>query len=137
MIRVRKQLSWVKRITVVWAVYGVAWISLEGLLWRVVVMGVSTTTVVLLHLLQRTIAARPLALRAWLGTTAVFGLLWGSGSVVFTLLAMAFKTGLHAHGPEFTVAEISWVVAQLPLWSLVGLLGGLAIGLLTAATTTE
>ncbi|MEM7116510.1 MAG: hypothetical protein AAF614_29010 [Chloroflexota bacterium] len=133
MILVREQLSWVKWLTVVWAVYAIVWISLEGMLWQVVMLGWGTTAVLLLHFFQRYLAERSFVLLAWLGITAVLGLIWGSSSVLFTLLSMAVKTGLHAHGPEFTPAEIEWVLGQALLWSLVGLLCGVGLGLLVAA----
>jgi hypothetical protein len=41
---------------------------------------------------------------------------------------MAVKTGLHAHGPEFTPAEINWVLQQTPIWTAAGLLAGLGLG---------
>ena len=69
--------------------------------------------------------------------TAVFGALLGLGSALFTLLFMAVKTGLHAHGPEFTAEEVNWVVQQIPLWTVVGLLGGLGLGLLLKAVATR
>ena len=53
----------------------------------------------------------------------------GLGFGLLTLLIMAVKTGLHGHGPEFSPAEISWVIDQIPLWSLVGLLAGLGVGI--------
>ena len=46
---------------------------------------------------------------------------------------MAIKTGLHAHGPEFSGSELDWVLQQIPMWALVGLLGGLGLGFLLKA----
>jgi hypothetical protein len=87
----------------------------------------------LLHLLQRALGGRRLSLSAWLTAAAAAGLALGAGSVLLTLFLMALKTGLHAHGPEFTTAQIAWVWNQLPLWSLAGLLAGGGLGLLLAA----
>jgi hypothetical protein len=64
----------------------------------------------------------------WWGATAVTGLLFGLGSSLLTLVLMAVKTGLHAHGPEFTPNEINWILQQVPLWSAAGLLAGLGLG---------
>jgi hypothetical protein len=47
------------------------------------------------------------------------------------LIFMSLKTGLHAHGPEFTAAQITWVLRQIPLWSLAGLSAGIGFGLLS------
>jgi hypothetical protein len=113
-------------------VYGVVWLSLEGMLWRVVVMGAGTTAVSTLHLLQKWVNGRFIPVKWWVGLTAVTGLLTGLTSVGTTLLFMVIKTGIHAHGPEFTPAEITWIVQQLPLWAVIGFLIGSSLGLLTA-----
>ena len=64
--------------------------------------------------------------------SAAVGLAYGVGLALLTLLLMAIKTGLHAHGPEYGGREIVWVWNQLPLWAGVGVLVGLGIGLLAA-----
>jgi hypothetical protein len=64
--------------------------------------------------------------------TAVSGLALGAGSGLLSLLFMAVKTGLHAHGPEFSQAEIAWVWNGMLLWTTVGLLVGLGLGLIWA-----
>ncbi len=119
--------------TVLLALYSAIWISLEGKLVQVVVLGVGVTAVSLLHLIQRYLGGRRLSLGRWLLATAVAGLLLGIGSVLLSLFFMALKTGLHAHGPEFSTADIRWLWDQLPLWSAVGTLVGSGLGLLLAA----
>ena len=61
--------------------------------------------------------------------TAVTVALFGFLTALLTLFFMALKTGLHAHGPEFTPSEINWVIARIPLWTAVGLLSGAGLGL--------
>ncbi|MCB9431934.1 MAG: hypothetical protein H6668_08110 [Ardenticatenaceae bacterium] len=124
-----KQLWGLRGLTAVYLLSTLVWIPLEGNLHRAVGMGVATTAVLLAHGWHRYGAGRALSLGWWLGKTAVVGLLFGAGSSLLTLLAMAVKTGLHAHGPEFTPAEIIWVWQQLPLWAVAGLLAGLGVGL--------
>ena len=124
----RPYLKW---LTAVYILYALIWIPLEGNLVRVVVMGVGTTAVALAHLAQRFLGGKTLTRTQWLGATAVLGLLLGLGSSLLTLLFMAVKTGLHAHGPEFTLQQITWVWQQLPLWSLAGLISGLGLGMIT------
>ena len=68
---------------------------------------------------------------------ALWGLAMGAGTVLMSLFLMAIKTGLHAHGPEFSPAEITAVWQLLPLWSLVGVLAGLGAGLLLLARTSN
>ena len=114
------------------AIYAVIWVSLEGRLERAILMGVGVTAVSLLHLLQKRFGGQSLSLKKWLQITAVSGLFAGLGSGPLTLIAMILKTGLHAHGPEFTQAELQWTIQQIPLWAIVGLLMGVGIGILTS-----
>jgi len=51
---------------------------------------------------------------------------------VATLFLMALKTGIHAHGPEYTMAEVAWVWRQLPLWVAAGTLAGTGLALVAA-----
>lgn len=126
-----RKIPWLKWLTAVYLLYALVWISLEGSLVGAVVMGVSTTAVSLAHISQRYLGGRALTRPQWLGGTAVLGLLLGLGSGLLTLLFMAVKTGLHAHGPEFTPQQIAWVWQQTPLWAAAGLLAGSGIGLIT------
>jgi hypothetical protein len=119
------------------AVYVVVWIPLEGNLWRALLLGVWSCAVGLGHLIQQHLGGRSFSAWPWIGLWAGSGLLLGLGSGVLTLAAMAMKTGLHNHGPEFSRAEISWVIAQTPVWTGAGLLVGLAIGLLTVRQAPE
>lgn len=116
-------------------VYSAVWISLEGDLVQVIVLGMGVTAVSLLHLLQRYLGGRRLSLGRWLLATAAAGLLLGIGSVLLSLFFMALKTGLHAHGPEFSAADIRWLWDQLPLWAAVGTLVGSGVGLVILAAT--
>ena len=60
-------------------------------------------------------------------------LLGGTFGLLVPLLAvllMVVKTGLHGHSvPDFTLAQISAVLRQIPVWSVVGLLVGGAAAL--------
>ncbi len=131
-MQIPHKLPGLKWLTAVVGVYGVIWIGLEGGLWRSVLLAVGVTAVSLLYLLQKYLGGRVLPMGKWLGVTAVSGLLLGLGSSLLTLLLMAVKTGLHGHGPEFSLAEIEWVINQIPLWTAVGLLIGLGIGMIGA-----
>ena len=90
------------------------------------------TAVSLTYLSQHFLGGRTFSVKQWWGITAVLGLLLGLGSGLLTLLFMAVKTGLHAHGPEFTPPEVTWLLQQILLWTAVGLLAGLGLGLLTS-----
>jgi len=131
LMQIPQQIPGSKRITAVLGLYSLVWIALEGNLWRALVMGVGWTAVFTLYLLQKYSGGRVLNGRQWVSRTAVIGLLFGPVSLLSTLIFMAVKTGLHAHGPEFTPDQINWILNQLPIGSAAGLLLGLGVGLLT------
>jgi len=117
-----------------WAVYTAVWISREGALWQVVVMGTVTTILMLAHGWQRWLGGKTMRQGLGVLVTAVSGLVLGAGSGLLTLVFMTVKTGLHTHGPEFSRVEIYWVLTHLPLWTAVGLLLGLGLGLIWAGS---
>jgi len=110
-------------------VYTAVWISLEGALWRVVVMGVGVTAVTLAFSLQRVVGGKRFSKVGFVVLLTAVGLVFGAFSSLFTLIFMAIKTGLHAHGPEFTLAELAWVWRQLPVWAGAGGFAGGGLGL--------
>jgi hypothetical protein len=126
-----------KLLLVIWAVYSAVWISLEGALVQVVVMGTATAVLLLGHGWQRWLGGKTVKRGVGLLVTAVSGGLLGAGSALLAIVFMAVKTGLHAHGPEFTQAEIAWVWNVLPLWTAVWLLVGLGVGLIWAGTGSK
>ncbi len=133
MIQIPVRLPYLRLFTIIWAVYSLLWISLEGNLTHVIILGVLTTAVSLLHLIQKYLTSQTLSAIKWNIITAVSGYIAGFSCSLLTLIFMAIKTGLHAHGPEFTRSELSWVLQQLPLWSISGLLLGLGVGLMITA----
>ena len=116
--------------TVLLALYAVVWIGLEGTLWRVILLAVGVTLVAAGYLVQRFLGDRELNTAQWLLVSVIAGLFISLSSALLSLVFMAIKTGLHAHGPEFTADEIGWVFQQLPLWGLAGLMAGLGFGVL-------
>jgi hypothetical protein len=136
-MQIPAKLPGLKILTIAWAVYGIVWISPEGVVWQAVVLAGLTTAVLLGHLAQKVVGGRLVDRGWWLVGTAVTGALFGLLTGWLTLFFMALKTGLHAHGPEFTPTEINWVVAQIPLWTAVGLLGGAGLGLVGMGVSGE
>ena len=132
---VPNKLPGLKTVLILLAVYTAVWITLEGQLWQVIVMGVGSTAVSLGYGWQKWLGGRVVKGWQWWWLSAVTGLLFGLGSGLLSLIFMAVKTGLHAHGPEFTPAEINWVLQQTPTWTAAGLLAGLGWGLLTKTRT--
>jgi len=129
-MRIPQQIPGLKPVIWLLSAYAAVWISLEGALWRSIMLAAGVTLLALTYLAQRWLAGRTVSLSGWIAVAALWGAAAGLGSAVMTLAFMSLKTGLHAHGPEFTPQEIRWVVGQIPLWSLAGLSLGLGVGLL-------
>ncbi len=125
-----ERLPGLRPLAVLVAIYAVIWVPLEGALWQVLLLAVGVTAVLLGFLAQRVSGGRTLARGGWLAVTAVAGALFGGGTAVIGLLLMVLKTGLHSHGPEFSVTEIDWLAGQIPLWTTAGGLAGLGLGML-------
>ncbi len=134
-MQIPRKIPGLKLVLVFLAIYTAVWITLEGALWRVIVMGVSVTAVSLGYGWQKWLGGRLVNGWMWWGGTAVTGLLFGLGSGLLSLVFMVVKTGLHAHGPEFTPTEINWVLQQTPIWTMAGLFAGLGWGLLIKSRT--
>ncbi len=133
MVLLPQRLLLLRWLTIAWSIYGLIWISLEGELRQVLVMGVGAAIMGAGHSLARLGRKRPLPLITFIILSSLLGLLSGLLVSPLTVLFMALKTGLHTHGPEFTPQEVAWALQQAPLWGLFGLLAGLGIGLLLAA----
>jgi hypothetical protein len=131
------KLPGLKLATLLLGAYGALWISLEGNLLRAVLMGTSVAVISTAHLFQKHAGGQKITLGRWLLMMAAMGLLVGLSSALLTLVFMAVKTGLHAHGPEFTMEETGWVALQIPLWSLAGVTAGLGMGLVSYKSTKE
>ena len=130
-MEIPQKIAGLRLLTFVWAGYGLVWIALEGELRWVMTMSVTTLLVAGGHLIQRYGGGRRVEAGRWLVGTAVLGSLAGAVLPLLVWSLMALKTGLHAHGPEFTLDEIRWVGTQAVLWVLVGGLVGGGVGLIT------
>jgi hypothetical protein len=137
MIHMPMKIPGLRPLTVLWGIYAAVWITLEGALWRVIVMGVGVTAVATATLIQKYMGGKRLPAWKWMGVTAVTGLAIGFFSAILTLVFMAVKTGLHAHGPEFRPQEISWLIQQIPFWTTGGFLAGLGVGLIRTGTSDQ
>jgi len=136
-MQIPKRIPGLKWLLIFGGIYGFIWIALEGNLQRVVLMGFMTTAITLLFLIQKFIGDKPISTFQWIALTAVAGACLGLGTSLLTLLFMAIKTGLHGHGPEFSLDELTWVSQQLLLWTAVGFLGGTGLGLITSQLTNN
>lgn len=112
--------------------YGFLWMALEGELWRDLVLAAAVTLLVAGYAMTRILGGRTLSVRRFVLLAVAAGLVAGVALPLVILFLMALKMGIHAHGPEYATREIVWVWRQLPLWSMVGGLVGLGLGLLVA-----
>ncbi|WP_374689054.1 hypothetical protein [Promineifilum sp.] len=116
--------------------YAAVWLALEGAPIRDLLLAAALLALALWRVLSRRLLERVNG-GAWrgarrVGLSAAAGLAFGAGLPLLTLFLMALKTGLHAHGPEYSAAQIAWVWGQLPLWAGAGLLAGVGVGLVGA-----
>ena len=130
----QRELRW---ITILWVISALVWLSFEGELSGTVILGIFSSALFLAQGGQKLLAGRRFSPGIWLLLAAVIGLFWGILAVLFSLLLMVVKTGVHAHGPEFTTNEITWIGEQLPIWAFAGLLAGLGLGLITLTLTSR
>jgi hypothetical protein len=107
--------------------------ALEGSLVRDLLLAALALAVGMAYFGKRSFGGRTLPVGRAVAFSAAAGLTYGIGLALLTLLLMALKTGLHAHGPEYAAREIVWVWSQLPTWGGAGALTGLGLGLLAVA----
>lgn len=131
-----RTIPYLRAATLLAALYGIVWLGLEGALWRDLVWAVLLAALGLAWGVTRIGGGRTVSAGAFVALMAGLGLLLGVGTGLMLLFLMSLKTGLHAHGPEYTAAAV-WVWRQLPLWAAVGTSAGVGVGLLLAAGLKE
>lgn len=134
-MQIPDQIPGLKWLILLWAISAVVWSALEGDFQQVLFFSLLTMLTGQAYLLGRLLGGRYFTAVRGLLIMALWGLACGVAAVFLTFFLMAVKTGLHAHGPEFTSAELSRLWRLLPLWGLAGLLSGLGLGLLLVART--
>lgn len=105
------------------------WMPFEGIFWLVTSVGITLTV------LWGWVAYQSPFLSS-LGSTArlaAFGAMAGLAAPAVILGLMVLKTGVHAHGPEFTPPEIYWITQQFTIWPIFAGLCGLGVGFLNAS----
>lgn len=132
-MRIPDKMPGLPAAAIIWTLGAVAWIAPEGNLTLDVILAVTGAALVVLWWVGRWFGGRVLPLPGWVAMASLAGLAWGVGAGGLVLVLMSLKTGLHAHGPEYSRTEIAWVWSQIPVWMGAGLLVGLGLGLLTAA----
>ena len=112
------------------------WMPFEGLLTLVVSVGVMLTAIWTVVVVNRYEESIDRYFQGMIGTLIVWTFAGGVAGLLTPLTVIAlmiFKTGIHAHGPEFTRLETWWVMNQFFDWGWQGLLIGLGFGLLKSA----
>ena len=118
--------------TLLVGLYTAVWSTLEGRLAYDLLLAVPALALLMAWLIAERLGGRTLPRGQGVALAVVAGAAYGVGVVLLTLLLMILKTGLHAHGAEYTAAQIAWVWQQAPLWSAAGALAGLGVGLLVS-----
>lgn len=132
-MKIPPSIPYFKLAAAIFGIYAAAWMILEGELRRDIALAVAGLALGAAAFIVRRWGGRTLPPAKGVALFAAVGLLSGVGVVLLTIFLMALKTGLHAHGPEYTPADIMWVWSQLPVWSGAGGLIGLGAGLLLLA----
>jgi hypothetical protein len=136
-MRAPEEIPGFKVYMVLVGLYALLWIALEGNLVRVTVLGCAVTLWLMAAVLRRWITRRQFGLASWIAVCGALGTIGGFLSAMLTLLFMALKTGLHAHGPEFSPAQIAWVLRQAPWWTSAGLLAGMGLAMIVFVLNRE
>ncbi|MBP6789247.1 MAG: hypothetical protein KA170_16775 [Candidatus Promineofilum sp.] len=129
-MRVPSRVPYVRAATLLWGVYALVWLALEGDVGRDGLLAGWGLALLALWVAVRLLGGRELGPGRVAALGAAAGLGWGAALGPAVLLLMAVKTGLHAHGPEYSAAQIAAVVGQWPFWAGAGVLAGAGVGLL-------
>lgn len=132
-MKIPTKIPGVRWLTAIVGLYSLIWISLEGALWQVILLALGLGLLCAFYVLQRLLGGHRISAGRWMAFCAGLGGAGGLACALLTLALMVIKTGLHGHGPEFTPAEIEWLLRQMPLWSIAGGLAGLGLGMLGLA----
>jgi len=124
-----RQIPYLRLLVLLWGAYAAVWLSLEGAPGRDLLLATWGVTLLALAGGARVVGGRRLSAGQVVALAGAVGLAAGAAVVPATLAAMALKTGLHAHGPEYSAAQIAAVWAQWPLWLVAGGVAGVGLGL--------
>lgn len=129
-MRVPSRVPYVRAATLLWGVYALVWLALEGDVGRDGLLAGWGLALLALWVAVRLLGGRELGPGRVAALGAAAGLGWGAALGPAVLLLMALKTGLHGHGLEYTAAQITWVAAQWPWWVAAGGIAGVGVALL-------
>ena len=136
-MRIPVRVPYLRAATLLWGVYALVWLALEGHVARDGLLAGWGVALLALWAAARLLGGRELSTGQVVALGAAAGLAWGVALGPAVLLLMAVKTGLHAHGPEYSAAQIAAVVGQWPFWVGAGVLAGMGLGMLALALTGD
>ncbi len=110
------------------------WMPYEGLLWLVMSVGITLTLLWGWIVFRQTPFLNGLGP---LGRSAVFGAILGLAAPLVILGLMVLKTGVHAHGPEYSPLEIRWITQQISIWPFVGGLAGFGLAIIGRSLASQ
>ncbi len=131
-MRIPVRVPYLRAATLLWGVYALVWLSLEGHAGRDALLAGWGLALLALGLVGRVFGGRAVAVGRLATLGAAVGLAWGVALGPAVLLLMAVKTGLHGHGPEYTAAQLAQVWSQWPSWLAAGLAAGAGLALVVA-----
>lgn len=132
-MKIPASMPWFKPAIAAVGLYAIVWPALEGSTERDLLLAAPLLALGMTYLAVRFLGGCVLSPTRLVVLSAVAGLSYGISLALLLLFLMALKTGLHAHGPEYSPAEVARVWRQLPSWGGAGALAGLGLGFLAAA----
>ena len=132
-MRIPVRVPYLRAAALLWGLYAGVWLALEGSVAGDALLAGWGLALAALWLWGRAFGGRVLGVGRFVVLGAAAGLGWGAALGPAVLGLMAFKTGLHAHGPEYMAAQVAWVWAQFPFWTAAGLAAGAGLALVVAA----
>lgn len=112
-----------------------AWVGPEDSIWAATVLGAAGAVLAVLNLVTLRLGGRRVGQTRFLLLAALGGGVAGLGASGITALLMTIKTAVHAHGThtDYPAHVVLGIASRAPLWGVVGLLVGIAVGLATLA----
>jgi hypothetical protein len=120
-----------------WAFSGLLWFFWLGYedrsLTSVMLVAVAIIIAASITIFYRTIWSREVPGSRGFFWTSLLGLVAGLSVGPTTVLLVAVKISLHDHPvPDFTALDMVSVLGRIPIWGIIGLLSGMAIGWVAA-----
>ena len=130
LVRIPATLPGLKPVSGVVGACAIVWLSLEGALIRDILLAAVLLATAMAFIVVRKAGGKTIRQIQTVIVATASGAIFGAGVALLTLVLLAVKTSLHAHGPEYAGWELLWVWRQIPLWSGAGALLMAGFGLI-------